>query len=428
MLSIQTARVFKPLLKPSRYKGAHGGRGSGKSHFFAELAVERSLLDSGLRVACIREVQNSLKESVKRLLEDKIEALGVSSKFGIFNDHITTPGKGVMIFQGMKDHSAESVKSLEGFDIAYVEEAQTLSERSLEMLRPTIRADGSEIWCSWNPRSKRDPVDALLRGANKPPDAIVVQANYKDNPFFPKELEAERLHDLANKPERYAHIWEGDYEPAALGAYYALEMAAAAREKRISRVPHMPGIPVETWWDLGARKQGRTMAVGFVQRVGHELHAIDFLCDEGPEKGLPHFARELQRKQSELGYVYSEHVWPHDGGHLQKATGETLAETWLGLMGKMPQVLAINDVAPGIDAVRNMLPLMWWDAERCAGWVDALKNYRADYNDKMETYNAEPRHDWASHPADMTRTGAMYVPADPFWGSSDANYPKLAIA
>lgn len=411
-LQIETARVFKLLLGPSRYKGAHGGRGSGKSHFFGELSIERCLLAPGTRIACIREVQKSLKDSVKRLLEDKIQALGVGRSFGVFTDHITTPGKGVILFQGMQDHTKESIKSLEGFHVAYVEEAQTLSGGSLEMLRPTIRAAGSELWFSWNPRSKKDPVDELLRGKAKPEDALVVEANYKDNPFFPKELEAERLHDQQHKPDRYGHIWLGEYEPAVIGAYYANEMAALARNGRITSVPHTPGVKVETWWDLGARKQGRTMAVGFVQRVGFELRAIDFLQDEGPDKGLPYFAKRLQEKQAEHGYVYDKEVWPHDGGHLQKATGETLDETWRKLTGRRPTVLEVSDVAPGIDAVRNMLPLMWFDAAKCDGWIEALKNYRADYDDDKQTYKAEPRHDWASHPADMTRTGAMYVPVD----------------
>lgn len=371
------------------------------------------MLNPGTRVACIREVQKSLKESVKRLIEDKIETLGVARRFGVFQDHITTPGKGLMLFQGMQDHTAESIKSLEGFRIAYWEEAQSATERSLELLRPTIRAPGSELWFAWNPRSKGDPIDALLRGKAKPDNAVVIESNWRDNPFFPKELEAERLHDLQHKPDRYAHIWEGAYEPAAIGAYYANEMSAMDREpRRITRVPHMPGIPVETWWDLGAAKQGRTMAVGFVQRVGHELHAIDFLDDGGPDKGLPHFAAVLQKKQAEHGYVYSKEVWPHDGGHLQKATGETLAETWEKLTGRMPHVLEVSDVAPGIDAVRNILPLIWFDAEKCERWIEALRNYRSEYDDDKQTFKNAPLHDWASHAADMTRTGAMYIPVN----------------
>jgi hypothetical protein len=135
-------------------------------------------------------------------------------------DSIVTPGGGVVLFQGMQDHTAESIKSLEGFHRAWCEEAQTLSARSLEMLRPTIREPGSELWFSWNPRSAKDPVDELLRGLIPPRDAIVVAANWRDNPWFPRELEDERLLDKRTKPDRYAHIWEGEYEPTALGAIW----------------------------------------------------------------------------------------------------------------------------------------------------------------------------------------------------------------
>ena len=143
-LQIKTPEVFEPLLRPSRYKGAHGGRGSGKSHFFAELLVEEAFLNPGLRAVCIREVQKSLKESAKRLVEDKIQTLGLGKSFEVLRDEIRTPGGGVIIFQGMQDHTAESIKSLEGFDRAWIEEAQTLSDRSLTLLRPTIRKEGSE--------------------------------------------------------------------------------------------------------------------------------------------------------------------------------------------------------------------------------------------------------------------------------------------
>ncbi|KKK83314.1 hypothetical protein LCGC14_2794610, partial [marine sediment metagenome] len=157
-IKIRTARVFTPLLQPARYKGAWGGRGSGKSHFFAELLVWWCIEHPGARIVCVREVQKSLRESVKLLVEDKIRGLGVGSWFKVLHDRIETPGGGVILFQGMQEHSKESIKSLEGFDVAYVEEAQTMTKGSLEMLRPTIRDLGSEIWFSWNPRSAKDPV------------------------------------------------------------------------------------------------------------------------------------------------------------------------------------------------------------------------------------------------------------------------------
>ncbi|MDA0335380.1 MAG: PBSX family phage terminase large subunit [bacterium] len=231
-LQIETPRVFVPLLEPARYKGAYGGRGSGKSHHFAEGLVEDCLMHSGTRAVCIREVQKSLKESAKRLIEDKIESLGVSQYFNVKSTEIETPGGGVIIFQGMQDHTAESIKSLEGFHRAWCEEAQTLSARSLELLRPTIRAPGSQLWFSWNPRSVNDPVDSLLRGPKPPADSIVVRANYSENPFFPRELKTEREFDAQHKRDRYGHIWLGEYEPMAVGAIWdRLTIHNSRREK-----------------------------------------------------------------------------------------------------------------------------------------------------------------------------------------------------
>jgi phage terminase large subunit len=211
-LRIETPRVFQPLLKPARYKGSHGGRGSGKSHDRAEALIERCIMHPGTRWACIREVQKSLEQSVKRLLEDKMDKMGVRHMFGVKQYEIETPGGGIIIFQGMQNHTADSIKSLEGFDGAWVEEAQSLSQRSLDLLRPTIRKEGSELWFTWNPNQESDPVDVLLRGEEPPPDCIVVEANYTDNPWFPDVLKAEMEYDRRRDPDKYAHVWLGEYQ------------------------------------------------------------------------------------------------------------------------------------------------------------------------------------------------------------------------
>lgn len=211
ILNIDTHRCFEPLLQPSRYKGAHGGRGSGKSHFFAELLVERCMLQPGLKAICIREVQKDLQHSAKELIENKILKFGLGGEFRIKDSEIITPGGGVIIFQGMQNHTADSVKSLEGFDIAWVEEAQSLSSYSLKLLRPTMRKEGSEIWFSWNPKDPTDPVDSLLRGKNPPKNSVVVEANFYDNPKLPNilldEMETDRLHDFEN----FLWVWMGQY-------------------------------------------------------------------------------------------------------------------------------------------------------------------------------------------------------------------------
>ena len=223
-LQIPTAPVFKPLLAPARYKGAFGGRGSGKSWFFAGEAIEKCITHPGTRIVCIREVQRSLKESVKLLLEDMIEAFKVGHYFRVLHDRIEGRGNSLIVFQGMQDHTAESVKSLAGFNVAYAEEAQTLTSRSLELLRPTIREPGSELWFSWNPRNAGDPVDKLLRGESPPENSIIIRVGYKDNPWFPPELEEERRFDLEHNPARYSHIWDGEYEPRAIGAIWDREV------------------------------------------------------------------------------------------------------------------------------------------------------------------------------------------------------------
>lgn len=210
-LEIETPRVFVPLLDPHRYKGAWGGRGSGKSHFFAELAIEESIR-AKLDIVCIREVQRTLGQSVKKLLEAKIEALGVGSHFNVQERLIESRHGGRIIFEGMQNHNAESIKSLEGYDRAWVEEAQSLSQRSLDLLRPTIRKEGSELWFSWNPSFATDPVDLLLRGENPPPDSVVVKANYRDNPWLPDVLRQELEYDQRRDPDKFAHVWLGEYQ------------------------------------------------------------------------------------------------------------------------------------------------------------------------------------------------------------------------
>lgn len=225
-LDIETPRKFVPLLQSARYKCAHGGRGSTKSHFFAEMLVEECMLVPGTRAVGIREVQKSLAQSSKRTIEQKIEKHGLTREFDIQKSEIKTPGGGVIIFQGMQNHTADSIKSLEGFRIAWVDEAQSFSATSLRLLRPTLRMKQSQLWFSWNPRSPEDPVDDFFRGngkesavqkaANKwkmPPSAIVVEANWQDNPwFYETELPADKDYDFGRDADMYAHVWGGDYE------------------------------------------------------------------------------------------------------------------------------------------------------------------------------------------------------------------------
>ena len=210
-LNIKTPRWAKPLLTPRRYKGAKGGRGSGKSHFFAEMLVESHILNPDCNSVCIREIQKSLKFSAKKLIEDKIRAMGVSDMFDITLTEIRNKnGNGIIIFQGMQDHTADSIKSLEGFDIAWAEESQSISRRSIELLLPTIRKPGSEIWFSWNPYLDTDPVETMINW-NKDEDSVCVHVNYLDNPFVDDILIKEAERHKRNKPDSFDHVWLGQY-------------------------------------------------------------------------------------------------------------------------------------------------------------------------------------------------------------------------
>jgi phage terminase large subunit len=211
-LQIKTPKWALSLLEPARYKGAWGGRGSGKSHFFAEMMIESHILDQKRRSVCVREIQKSLNQSVKRLLEMKIQDMNAGAYFEVQDAVIKSKkGDGLIIFQGMQSHTADSIKSLEGYDCAWAEEAQSLSQVSLDLLRPTIRKPGSELHFTWNPRQSDDPVDFLLRGPTPPKDATVIKVNYTDNPWFPSVLRDEMEYDKRRDPDKYQHVWMGEY-------------------------------------------------------------------------------------------------------------------------------------------------------------------------------------------------------------------------
>lgn len=257
-LEIQTPEVFAPILEPGRYKGLWGGRGSAKSHTFAEMAIEDCMRHPGMRFACIREVQKSLEQSVKRLLEDKIEAFGVGYAFRVLDTHIETPGEGIIIFQGMQNHTADSIKSLEGFHRGWVEEAQSLSQRSLDLLRPTFfRVPNCELWFSWNPRNATDPVDKMLRGKVPPPDSVVIGSTYRDNPFFPPDLRKEMEWDRQTDTEKYAHIWLGGYERHS--------QARVFKNWRVEEFDTPPGTHFYTGGDWGFSVDPSTLVRCFVQ-------------------------------------------------------------------------------------------------------------------------------------------------------------------
>ena len=391
-MQIDFAPVFDPLIDPARYKGAHGGRGSGKSQFFADLLVATAIRKPGFRGLCCREVQKSLKESAKRLIELKIAAHGVGHLFDVQETQIKAPGGGLIAFAGLQDHTSESIKSYEGFDVAWVEEAQTVSDRSLNLLRPTIRATGSELWFSWNPRFKTDAVDKMLRGEELPTNAAVVQANWKDNPWFPAELEQERLDCLRQQPEQYSHIWEGDYVTVSEGAYFARDLAKAREEGRIGELAADPIMPYRAFWDIGVRD---ATSIWIAQCTGQSIKVLDYY--EAVGQPLETHLNWLRSK----GYGAAQCILPHDGA---KADAFTAVRFEDHIRAAGFEVRTVENQGKGaamkrVEAARRLFPRIWFNKDKCAGGLDALGWYH-EKRDDTRNIGLGPEHDWASHAAD----------------------------
>lgn len=392
VLDIPTAEVFEPLLAPARYKGAWGGRGSGKSHFFAGLLIEDSLAERGLVSICVREIQKTLAQSSKLLIENKLSDFGLGEKdgFKIFRDVIETPGDGAMHFIGMQEHTAESIKSFEGAKRAWIDEAQTMSAKSLMLLRPTIRASGSEIWASWNARLKVDPIDVLLRGPETPTGAMVVNANWRDNPWFTAELEQERLDCLRMQPDQYDHIWEGGYLSIAEGAYFAKDLTAA--KARIGNVPPDPLMEYRAFWDIGTRD---ATAIWVAQFVGREIRVLDYY----EAVGQPLAAHLGWLRDN--GYGSALCVLPHDGERADHLTADKFADhiQAAGFRTQTVKNQGKGAAMKRVEAARRLFPSIWFNEATTQAGRDALGWYHEKRDDKRNI-GLGPEHDWSSHGAD----------------------------
>lgn len=395
-LDIPTLDAFWPLLDPAPYKGAYGGRSSGKSHFFAELMVEEHYTTPGLRSVCVREVQKDLKDSAKLLIEDKIQQLNLGGHFNVLREMIETPGGGQIIFRGMNDYNAESIKSLEGFDRAWIEEAQTLSDRSLMLLRPTIRKEGSEIWASWNPRKKTDAVDKFLRGELLPPGAVVVEANWRDNKFFPAKLEAERLHDQRVYPDQYGHIWEGEYVSIFAGAYFAAQLTEAKAAGRITQLSPDPLMTKRAAFDIGGTgSKADAVAIWVYQIVGPRVLVLDYY--EASGQPLATHVNWLR----DNGYAKALCVLPHDGVKHDMVYDVTY-ESALKAAGFETKVLPNQGRGAAlkrVEAARRLFPNIWFNQATTQPGLDALGAYH-ERKDASRNIGLGPEHDWASHGAD----------------------------
>lgn len=420
-LQIPTAEVFVPLIAPNRYKGAWGGRGGGKSHFFGEKLIDDSLAEpgdygEGLRSVCIREVQKDLAQSSKLLVESKLTSMGLGEPdgFKVYKDVIRTPGDGIIIFKGMNDYSADSIKSLEGFKRAWWEEAQTATKHSLNLLLPTIRLDGSEKWFSWNPRRKTDPVDVLLRGPMPPQGAVVVKSNWNSNPWFTREMELERQDCLRRQPEQYDHIWEGGYVTQLEGAYYAISLLDAKRNNRIGRVSQDPLMTHRLFFDIGGTgARADAVAIWAAQFIGKEIRALNYY----EAVGQP-LATHLEWMR-EQGYGPKKaQIWlPHDGDTTDKVHNVSYASA-LKDAGYDVQVVpnqGLGAAKKRIEAGRRYFPSIWFNESTTQGGLDALGWYHEKKDDARQM-GLGPEHDWSSHGADAF--GLMCIAAERIFNES----------
>lgn len=386
------------LFQPSRYKILHGGRGGSKSW-----GIARALLVKGverpLRVLCAREIQKSIKDSVHQLLTDQISAMGMAGVYDVLAKEIRGPNGTLFVFEGLK-HNVDNIKSKEGIDICWVEEAQTVSKSSWEKLIPTIRKEGSEIWVSFNPELETD--ETYQRFVVKPPTgAMVVKIGYQDNPWFPSVLKQE-MEDLRERDyDAYLNVWEGHCKVTLDGAIFANEIRLATKENRFTRVPYEANKPVSTFWDLG---RADMTAIWFAQVVGFEFRLIDYYENSG--QALTHYIKVLKEKP----YIYGEHWMPHDADN-ELLASETTIKQQMQSAGLPARIVPKTSVIEGIDAARAIFSKCYFDSEKCADGLHALRHYRYDVDPDTKERSQKPLHDWASHGADAFRYMALALRA-----------------
>jgi phage terminase large subunit len=391
----KTQCLFVP--ESTRYRVLYGGRGGAKSW-----AVARALLikaaKSPLRILCAREFQTSIKDSVHKLLSDQIVALGLLDLYEITQGAIRGRNGSEFAFVGLKNNVA-NVKSYEGIDICWVEEAQTVSRNSWNVLIPTIRKEGSEIWITFNPELETD--ETYQRFVVKPPaNAVVQKINWSDNPWFPETLRIEKESLRERDLQAYNQVWEGMCRQTVDGAIFATEMQRAEADGRITRVPYDPIKPVHAIWDLGWSDQ---TAIWFLQFVGMETRLISYLEDS--QKTVNHYLQELQKK----GYVYDTLWLPHDAENKTLAGNGRTIEELVKTAGYKTQILPKVPVVDSINAARTLFPNMWFDRENCADGLTCLRHYRYDVDPDTGMFSRNPRHDQYSHGADAFRYIALML-------------------
>lgn len=397
MLTAEIPEAFEGLFQPSRYKVYYGGRGGAKSQTFAIVLLMLGR-QRPIRVLCAREVQKSIRDSVKRLLEDEIDRLGLRGFYTSTEMEIRGQNGTLFIFSGLQN--VDSLKSLKGITHCWIEEAETVSERSLDIIGPTIREAGSEIWLSFNPDRINAPVWQRFV-VNTPPNAIVKKVGWRDNPWFPDVLDEERRNCERLDPDKYDWIWNGNPREMTEGSYYGKILMKAREEGRITHLPVEPQLLVHTAWDLG---MGDSTAVWFFQFLpvggAGEWRFIDYY--EASGEGLAHYAEVLASK----GYRYGTHIGPHDLAVRELGSGKSRIETarGLGLNFRFAPNLPVLD---GIEAVRGVLGAAWFDKDRCKDGLACLWGYQKERDEAHACWKRTPLHDWTSHGADAMRYAAV---------------------
>lgn len=393
---IEFPAAFRFLFTPKRYKIAHGGRGGAKSWGFA-----RALLVLGasttLRIGCFREVQSSIRESVHQLLKDQIEAMGLSSFYSVLESEIRGRNGTLFRFAGLSDLTVDNIKSFEGLDIAWVEEAQAVSANSWKILIPTIRKDGSEIWISMNPELDTDPTYKMF--VENPPEgmSISVAINYRDNPFFPKSLELERQRAKKDmSADEYNNVWLGHTRAAVEGAIYATEVATAMANGQICNVPYDPKMRVHVVLDLGWND---FMFAILAQRHLSEMRVIEAI--ETNKKTLDWLSADLKLRRLNYGKLFL----PHDGKQVSYQTGKSSRQIMRekGWTVEMVPNIGINE---GIKVAREAIPQTYIDKKRGDPLVQCLRRYKRAVNNKTQE-EGTPVHDKWSHGSDAYRYLAL---------------------
>lgn len=397
----------------ARYRVAFGGRGSGKTRSFALMSAVYGYR-SGMsgrqgQILCAREHLNSLDESSLEEVKSAIQSVDwLDAYYEIGEKYIRSrDGKVSYVFAGLR-RNLDSIKSKARVILAWVDEAENVSEAAWQKLIPTIREEESEIWVTYNPESKHSAVHQRFR-VNPSSDVKVCEINWRDNPWFPDVLNQERINDQKLRPDVYDHVWEGAFLIHVEGAYYTVEMREANAEGRIGSAPYDRSVGVVTAWDLGV---GDSTAIWFAQMVGPEVRLIDYYESSGV--GLDHYVAILNSK----GYNYTDHILPHDVRVRELGTGKSRLET-LDNLGVRPITIAAQlNVDDGIQAVRSLLGRAWFDEEKCERGIDCLRQYRRDYDENNKSFKARPLHDWSSHGADAMRYLAIGYRPMSQWGES----------